>query len=141
MKVLAIIFLTVLFACAGILTGCSTLSTAERIEVIEEVVEAIGEPSLNPIDPYTIVNEWNESGYSSIASVPMVYYTNPNNDDDIKYASVFMMPTGILAYTYLLGSKIHLYFINWETNQYEPLEADQEQWRINYEDAFGISIV
>jgi len=123
------------------LPGCGTIETNV---VKQSTVEGMTYAFVD-IDPLVIGQTWEE-----VTRVPLnqfiaeMYFRNPDESQDIQFASLIVTPAGVAGYSYMLDGKINVCEFNDETTAYESVwdtlsEESKQVWYDDYKTYFGLS--
>ena len=123
------------------LLACKTIET----NIVKQTTVGDITYSYIDIDPLVIVKTWGEP----IVRVQLnrfmfeVYFRNPDESCDIQFATLIVLPGGIVAYSYMIDGNINVCEFNPETNAYESgwaslSEKDKQKWYDDYRIYFGL---
>ena len=123
------------------LIACKTAEHVVKQTVVDENTY-----SYVDIDPLVIGETWEH-----VITVPYdrfiaeLYYCNPDENADIHFATLMVAPGGVIAYSYMINSKINFCQFNVEKNAYESTWNDltdkhKAQWYVDYQKYFGTGI-
>ena len=96
------------------------------------------------IDPMVIGQTWNE-----VTRVPYdrftveMYFCNPDKNALIQFATVFVTPAGVSAYSFMINGIINVCQFNAQINAYVSVWNDltdthKAQWQADYQEYFKI---
>ena len=138
MKKLSVIVVMTLLLVAALI-GCKTAENVVKQSTVDKNTY-----SYVDIDPVVIGRTWDE-----VARVPYdrftveMYFCNPDKNAPIQFATVFVTPAGVSAYSFMINGIINVCQFNAQINAYVSVWNDltdmhRAQWQADYQEYFEI---